>query len=451
LEKSLNADIDSSIKKTTLEPFVGPRPFERNMEDQLRFFGRQKETQEILSLILNHSLVIIYGQSGCGKTSIFNAQIIPLLEAYGFQILPMARVGISSIMDNENEDINTSENTGIFNAYMFNAYKSFFSGHDIHSFTYKRINKFLNEHSSLDEIEFKEKITPQIMLFDQFEELFTYYPSDNWLKQREDFFIQIEESLEKRPELCVIFIMREEYLAQLDPFAWIFAEKMRSRFRLDHLNKKDARLAIKGPLKEVNAEIFEKQIKEIEFDNEIEKLIDNMSRICTEDPLNDKTIEFRGELVDAIYLQSICQIWWKNQFPLTIIKNFVSKTAILKVDDVLKQFYNDIITSTCKETRISEDKIRKWCENNLITSTDKRKIVQHNNEFINEIQTNVIDIFERKGLVKAVFLFGVKWYELTHDRLISPIRASNKTWRQQHSVKFKMISIIKLLRIKNYE
>jgi hypothetical protein len=87
----------------------------------------------------------------------------------------------------------------------------------------------------------------------------------------------------------------------------------------------------------------------------------------------------------------------------------------------------------------------------LITSTDKRKIVQHNNEFINEIQTNVIDIFERKGLVKAVFLFGVKWYELTHDRLISPIRASNKTWRQQHSVKFKMISIIKLLRIKNYE
>ena len=33
-------------------PFVGPRPFEK--EDSDRFFGRTRETEELLSLIIAH-------------------------------------------------------------------------------------------------------------------------------------------------------------------------------------------------------------------------------------------------------------------------------------------------------------------------------------------------------------------------------------------------------------
>ena len=37
-------------------PFVGPRPFEK--EDSDRFFGRTRETEELLSLIIAHRAVL---------------------------------------------------------------------------------------------------------------------------------------------------------------------------------------------------------------------------------------------------------------------------------------------------------------------------------------------------------------------------------------------------------
>jgi putative ribosome biogenesis GTPase RsgA len=75
-------------EKKRIEPFIGPRPFELNKEDQERFFGRDNETDEIITLIYSHKIVLVYAQSGAGKTSIFNGQIIPELEKQGFEVFP---------------------------------------------------------------------------------------------------------------------------------------------------------------------------------------------------------------------------------------------------------------------------------------------------------------------------------------------------------------------------
>ena len=72
------------------QPYLGPRPFER--EDQQRFFGRERESSELLSRVIAHPAVLLYSQSGAGKTSLLNASLIPLLEQEGFEILPTARV-----------------------------------------------------------------------------------------------------------------------------------------------------------------------------------------------------------------------------------------------------------------------------------------------------------------------------------------------------------------------
>ena len=71
-------------------PFVGPRPFEK--EDSDRFFGRTRETEELLSLIIAHRAVLIYAQSGAGKTSLLRAGVIKRLEEQRYPILPPARV-----------------------------------------------------------------------------------------------------------------------------------------------------------------------------------------------------------------------------------------------------------------------------------------------------------------------------------------------------------------------
>src|SRR5687768_2201149 len=88
-----------SQNKNEVEPYVGPRPFDRNDKDEKRFFGRDYEADEIVSLILGHRLVLVYAQSGAGKTSIINAKITPMLEEYNFQVLPSARIG--NVSNNE--------------------------------------------------------------------------------------------------------------------------------------------------------------------------------------------------------------------------------------------------------------------------------------------------------------------------------------------------------------
>src|SRR4030042_495895 len=73
------------------QPYVGPRPFERRDHDV--FFGRDYEINELVSLVIAHDVVLLYAQSGAGKTSLVNAGLIPRLEEEGAEVLPVARVG----------------------------------------------------------------------------------------------------------------------------------------------------------------------------------------------------------------------------------------------------------------------------------------------------------------------------------------------------------------------
>jgi hypothetical protein len=88
-----NNNMDISPKN--IDPYIGPRSYKNERDDQIRFFGRISESDDITSMILGHRLCLVYSASGVGKTSIFNAKIIPTLDdEYKFEVLPMARVGI---------------------------------------------------------------------------------------------------------------------------------------------------------------------------------------------------------------------------------------------------------------------------------------------------------------------------------------------------------------------
>ena len=71
-------------------PYIGPLPFLRRHRDL--FFGRENEVSELLSLVISHRVLLLYAQSGAGKTSLLNAGLVPVLEEEGFEVLPLARV-----------------------------------------------------------------------------------------------------------------------------------------------------------------------------------------------------------------------------------------------------------------------------------------------------------------------------------------------------------------------
>src|SRR5262252_5176039 len=96
------------------KPYVGLRPFGRDEEDL--FFGRDRETRDLCSLVVAHPIVLLYAASGAGKSSLLNAGLIPLLEQRGYDVLPPARVS-GRIPD----AIKTSE---VNNVYAFNVLSS---------------------------------------------------------------------------------------------------------------------------------------------------------------------------------------------------------------------------------------------------------------------------------------------------------------------------------------
>src|SRR5580765_1370729 len=60
-------------------PFVGLRPFEPT--EEMLFFGRRAQIKELLAIIHKSRFMAVVGSSGCGKSSLIRAGLIPNLEA----------------------------------------------------------------------------------------------------------------------------------------------------------------------------------------------------------------------------------------------------------------------------------------------------------------------------------------------------------------------------------
>jgi WD40 repeat protein/energy-coupling factor transporter ATP-binding protein EcfA2 len=59
-------------------PYPGLRPFEKH--EWAIFFGRETMTQDVITRVVDKHLVAIHGDSGCGKSSLVRAGVLPVLE-----------------------------------------------------------------------------------------------------------------------------------------------------------------------------------------------------------------------------------------------------------------------------------------------------------------------------------------------------------------------------------
>ena len=109
------------------------------------------------------------------------------------------------------------------------------------------------------------------------------------------------------------------------------------------------------------------------------------------------------------------------------------------VDLALSDFYDDVITVTAVQTDVYEGDIRHWIEEKLITSSGTRgtvhlgELAHHEKKKKNkQIPLRAAEELEKKYLIRRERRSGAFWFELTHDRLIKPIRDSNKRWSSKY-------------------
>lgn len=75
-----NAEEFDEIFKVTLppRPYPGLRPFEKN--EWPIFFGRERMADAVVAQLLSKRVLVIHGDSGCGKSSLVQAGVLPRLE-----------------------------------------------------------------------------------------------------------------------------------------------------------------------------------------------------------------------------------------------------------------------------------------------------------------------------------------------------------------------------------
>src|SRR3990172_4878131 len=77
------AEFENRMSQILLDPSQPDRPFKSldyfTAEDASIFFGRRAATGELFDKVVGHRIMILYGRSGAGKSSILNAGLSPLL------------------------------------------------------------------------------------------------------------------------------------------------------------------------------------------------------------------------------------------------------------------------------------------------------------------------------------------------------------------------------------
>ena len=379
-------------------PYLGPRPFAK--ADAYRFFGRPRETADLYSLAAAHRTLLLYAQSGAGKTSLLSAGLIPLLENGGFDVLPTARVS----------GINEQALAGypVENIYVLNC-AGIWAEDDV------TLNATLTEvlANRRRRVDAEGEPLPRIAVFDQFEELFTSYPQ-RW-QERRGFFEQLNEAMSADPTLRVLFAMREDFVAQTDPYKNLLPERLRTRFRLEQLREEAARAAIEKPLEGTSTR-FKPGVAE-------RLVMDLLSETVA------PGVRIPGEFVEPVQLQVVCFSLFRSLPAGTTEITEEHLAAFGDVDQALREFYQTALREAADRAATEEDSLRKWFECELITEAGTRGLVFRGEKETGGIKNAAVDALEELHIIRSEVRGRDRWYELSHDRFVQPVLRANDAWR----------------------
>jgi hypothetical protein len=184
-------------------------------EDAAIFFGRDQEKSKLLSKLVSYRLVLFYGKSGVGKTSLIQAGLMPTLAASGYHPV-YAR-------------ILTDPQTAIVRAINATLETSLPAQPTLHA--------YLRQLS--------EQMENLLVLFiDQFEELFTQVDPETRAVFIKDLGAVYADNVLK---LKTVLSFREDFLAELNAFTDDIPTIFHNYRRLQRLTREQAEEAIVGP------------------------------------------------------------------------------------------------------------------------------------------------------------------------------------------------------------
>jgi tetratricopeptide (TPR) repeat protein len=225
------------------------------------FHGREEEIGELARRVQRKLLAILFGQSGLGKTSILRAGIVPRLRREGY--CPVyVRIDYSRESPSPSEQIKQAIFRATESSGQWTRPGTAIPGESLWEFLHHR-DDTLRDASG-------KAITP-LLIFDQFEEIFTLGQDDDFGRKRAAQFIEdladlvenrppksleamleLEDSLVERfdfnrADYRVLIALREDYLAHLEGLKGQMPSITQNRMRLARMTGEQALAAVMKP------------------------------------------------------------------------------------------------------------------------------------------------------------------------------------------------------------
>lgn len=398
------------VAKTSLNaqhPWPGLRSFAE--VDSAYFFGREAESQALYDLVERAPVVVLYGQSGLGKTSLLRAGLFPLLKADTY--FPVwVRLDWTADAPTLTQQVLMALGAAFKQAGV--EAPPVGPEDSLWSYFHRADADFWGPRNRL--------VTPVIVL-DQFEEIFTLGCRDAKATQRAEAFVSdMEAQFEQRPPATVrerlerypeegakydlartnarfVLSLREDYLPHMDAWRDRLPSMLARRCRLEPMTCEQALQVVQragGAL---------------------------VSDAVAEDIVAFVATGGNGQRVEPAILSVVCDelnLRRERAGLPQITRELLSGERSRIIADFYERSFEGISEGT-----------RDWVEDELLTASghrdraameDARKAGVDNDELARLVERRVLHSDERNR---------VQWVEFTHDLLTEPA-LSSRTVRQ---------------------
>ncbi len=263
-------------------PWLGLASFTE--ETRAYFHGREEEVAELARRVQRKLLTVLFGQSGLGKTSILRAGIVPRLRPEGY--CPVyVRIDYSPESPPPSDQIKQAIFRATQASGSWTQPGSAVEGESLWEFLHHR-DDVLRDAAG-------KPLIP-LLIFDQFEEIFTLAQADDAGRKRAAQFIEdLADLVENRPpkglevrlesddtvaerfdfsraDYRILIALREDYLAHLEGVKGAMPSITQNRMRLARMNGQQALAAVMKPGgKLVSEEVAESIVRFISGGSEL--------------------------------------------------------------------------------------------------------------------------------------------------------------------------------------
>ena len=401
--------MDNSIIQN---PYPGLRPF--SQKDARFFYGRERHIGDLMDRLKKAHFISVLGESGCGKSSLVKAGLIPALTK-GY----MDELGViwHTVEMRPGRDPYTNLAYALLsNVMISNLFFPTVAAVEIKEKLddeLRKLEKLLREGSKeigklLDEIDWP-KDQQLLILIDQFEELFTYH-SEN--EDDAESFIALMLEASRHSNVFVITTMRLEYLKDYSQFIGLAEAINNGIYLTPRLTRKELTEAIVFPARKakrganVEDELANHLLNEIEGKQDSLPLLQHaLMRLWEQD--EDKILTY-NEFKDLGSLDDY----------LNIHVSAVYKKLSPSDQAIAKQIFTSLATKTKEgeyvRTEKSLDDLLK------ITVIKKDKLLDVINKFIKE-NRNFLRKIDKQDFTGKIII------DITHESLIRQWK-SFKEW-----------------------